>query len=237
MRNVGFLHCVALGLASVVCLAGCAGGEVEEEEVEPTPDFPAGQGQLASGAILYPAGPVGVSKGSVVSNYQFIGYGDFVAYAETMQLIQLADFYNPTGIETYPDDTKYPGKAGKPKPTALLIDISASWCVPCQEEAKNVLPGKYEEYQPEGGEFLMQLAEGPAGDPATAKNLGTWTTKYDVNYPSSIDPSNKISALFNGAYFPTNILIDTRTMEIVRVVSGAPDALFWSKFEQTMTGE
>jgi len=232
MRNLGF-YCVALGIASVV-LAGCAGDAVEEDEVEPAPDFPAGQGQLATGKIAYPAGPYGISKGSIVANYEFIGYGDYTANSDDTHVIQLADFYNPTGTDTFPDDTPYPGKAGKLKPNALLIDVSASWCVPCQEEAKNVLPVKYAEYNPKGGEFLMQLAEGPSGDPATKKNLGAWATKYDVNYPATIDPSSKISALFDGGFFPTNILINTRTMTIVRVTAGAPDSLFWSKMESTM---
>lgn len=238
MRNVGYLHCVALGIAAVVCLAGCAGDGDEEEEayVAPTPDFPSGQGQLASGSIAYPAGPYGISKGSVVANYQFIGYGDFTQKSDAMQVVQLADFYNPTGTETFPDDTPYPGKAGKTKPNALLIDVSASWCVPCQNEAKDVLPGKYAEYNPQGGEFLMQLAEGPSGDPATAKNLGAWTTKYDVNYVSTIDPGSQLSALFDGGFFPTNIIINTQTMQIVRVTAGSPDSSFWSKFEQVMQG-
>lgn len=236
MRNVGFLHCVALGIAAIVCLAGCGQAD-EEEDVAPTPDFPEGQGQLRSGGVLYPAGPYGISKGSIIANYQFVGFGNPLAYSDSMQLIQLADFYNPTGTDVFPADTPYAGKAGKPKPTALLIDVSASWCVPCQNEAKDVLPVKYAEYQPQGGEFLLQLAEGPSGDPATAKNLSAWTGKYDVDYPATIDPTFKISALFDGGFFPTNIIINTRTMQIVRVSAGGPDNLFWSKFEAVIKGD
>ncbi len=290
MRNVGYLNCVALGIAAFVCLPGCGEEEPEvlEPDVIPAPDFPEGQGQLAAGSVRYAPGPYGISKGSIVANYQFSGYGDFTMKSDELQVIQLADFYNPTGgivckadadcqkvspdqvcvkraglatmvcrepcsvdadckaaafpkvcyteesdgekacREVFPSDTPYAGKAGKIKPTALLIDISASWCVPCQNEAKDVLPGKYADYNPRGGEFLMQLAQGPSGDPATKKNLSAWTSAYKVNYVSTIDPGSQLEALFMGGFFPTNIIINTRTMEITRVIAGAPDTAAWS---------
>lgn len=202
----------------------------------PGPSFPEGTGQPASNSALYPAGPYGISKGSIIANYEFVGFVDSMADNSVTQLIQMADFYNPTGDGVYPEGSLY--GAGTPKPKALLIDVASSWCPPCQEEADKVLPVKYDEYNPQGGEFLLQLADGPTpGKAATTKNLLSWTSKYDVNYPATYDPQYKLSALFDADAFPANMIVNTRTMEIVTVISGVPDDAFWTKFEKTLAGE
>jgi hypothetical protein len=33
------------------------------------------------------------------------------------------------------------------------------------------------------------------------------------------------------------MIVNTRTMEIVTVISGVPDDAFWTKFEKTLAGE
>jgi thiol-disulfide isomerase/thioredoxin len=242
MRNVGLPHYVAFGLIALLGVTGCSsadggdGGGDQEEEALPKPSFPEGTGQPANNEIAYAAGPYGISKGSVIANYQFVGFVNASADNTTTQLIQMADFYNPTGNEVYPEGSPY--GAGKPKPKALLIDVASSWCGPCQHEADVVLPAKYAEYAPMGGEFLLQLADGPTpGKAATTKNLISWTTKYDVNYPAAYDPAYKLSALFDADAFPANMIIKTQTMEIMAVISGVPDDAFWAKFEKVMAGE
>lgn len=242
MRNVGLFHYVAFGLIAVFSVTGCSSADDVDASVDgqdqdalPKPSFPEGTGQLPRDEVAYPSGPFGIGKGSIIANYEFRGFVDSTVFNEDTQVIQLADFYNPTGTDVYPEGSPY--GAGTPKPTALLIDVSSSWCGPCQHEADVVLPPKYAEYRPQGGEFLLQLADGPTpGKAATEKNLVSWTTKYDVNYPAAFDPSYKLSALFDADAFPANMIINTRTMEIVAVISGAPDDAFWSKYEKVMNG-
>ena len=67
-------------------------------------------------------------------------------------------------------------------------------------------------------------------------DLDYWTNAYKIDYPSAIDPSYKLSALFEADAFPANLIIDTRTMRIVEVVSGVPDESFWSTFEEALLG-
>lgn len=230
MRNVGLLGHLVVGLFAIVGAAGCSN---EVEEPTPAPSFPEGTGQPANNAVTYPAGPYGINPGSIIANYEFVGFVNAQSDNSVTQLIQMADFYNPTGNDVYPEGSPY--GAGKPKPKALLIDVASSWCFPCQEEASKVLPGKYEEYNPQGGQFLLQLADGPTpGKSATQKNLLSWTSKYDVNYPAAFDPQYKLSALFDADAFPANMIINTRTMEIVTVVAGAPNAAFWTKYEKIL---
>ncbi|WP_437936114.1 TlpA family protein disulfide reductase [Sorangium sp. So ce341] len=224
---------MGLGVVAALGLVGCGG----EEDPIPAPPFPEGTGQPAANAAQYPAGPYGISPGRVIANYQFVGYANAAEHKDTMQPIQLADFYNPTGEEVFPEGSPY--GAGEPKPKVLLIDVSSVWCGPCKIEAESVLPRLYEKYQPLGGEFLVQLADGRnPGEPAVPRDLYRWTTTYDVQYPSAIDPSYKLGALFQADAFPANMLVRTKDMTIIEVVSGVPEenSSFWRTFEKIMNG-
>ena len=234
MRIDAVLGWMGLFVVAALGLVGCAG----EEDPIPAPPFPEGTGQPAANAARYPAGPYGISLHRVIANYQFVGYANAAENKATMQPIQLADFYNPTGTEVFPEGSPY--GAGEPKPRALLIDVSSVWCGPCKIEAETVLPRLYEEYQPKGGEFLVQLADGRTpGEAAVARDLYRWTTQYDVQYPSAIDPSYKLGALFQADAFPANMIVRTQDMKIMEIVAGVPeeDSSFWRTFEKIMSGE
>ncbi|HSN97458.1 MAG TPA: hypothetical protein VLS89_04135 [Candidatus Nanopelagicales bacterium] len=230
MMKGELLRWAVLGVMALA-ITGCA-------EDELAPPFPGESGQEAPDAAAYPAGPYGISVGSTIANYKFVGYINAMQVSDALQEIRLSDYYNPTGDAVYsdsPQEAQY--GTGNPKPKALLIVVSSVWCGPCNYEAETVLPGEYAQHKPAGGEFLMQLADGPTpGEPAGQTDLYKWTLKYDVNYPSAIDPSYKLGALFNSDAFPANMIIDTRDMSIVEVIAGAPDAGFWNKFEQVLAG-
>jgi hypothetical protein len=238
MRNDVILAGVALTVAALG-LVGCGPQEA------PAPAFAAGTGQ-AKNVVVYPAGPYGVGIGSVIANYDFVGYVNATADISTMQAIQLADFYNPDGRNpdyqpaSAAEDTRlFPAGSqygeGLPKPTALAIDIASVWCGPCNLEAQCELPGLHAKYAPCGGQFLLQLADGPTpGTAALPKHLSTWATKYKENFPTAIDPSSKLMTLAEADAFPANIIVDTTTMTIVEVVAGVPPAAYWAKFQKLL---
>ena len=248
MKNNVILH--ALGLVAFSALMGCnvqgTGGGSGDPGGDDPPTFPGGQGQDPIKPAAYPAGPYGISKGSIIANYQFVGYINSVVNNQTMQAIQLADFYNPHGRDPsyqpaspaeddrlYPEGSPY--GAGNKKPTVLALDVASVWCGPCNNEAKVELPPRYAKYAPCGGQFLLQLADGPTpGTPATPTHLYNWTKKYVEDFPAVIDPSYKLSALFKSDAFPANFIIDTTTMEIVEVISGVPSESYWAKYEQLL---
>lgn len=185
------------------------------------PPFPEGQGQSPEQGPPYPAGPYGIDKGSTIQNFQFVGFANpSVDHGETV-VLQLADFYNPTGDGVFPDGS--PLGAGVEKPSGLLLNIGAVWCQPCQYEADVVLPPHYAEVSEHGIQFFLVLADGPnVGVAATEANLEAWTKKYDTFWPATIDPNYTIGSLFKASAFPVNLVIDTETMEIVEAVAGLP---------------
>lgn len=231
MRNSIF---ALIGALALVGCNGNTGGDTDEPVI--APEFPEGSGQLANSAKPYPAGPFGIGQGSIISNYKFIGFVNSVAGRDLAE-IQMAEFYNPDGAGVFEEGSVFP--AGSPKPKALLIAVASVWCGPCNYEAANVLPDLYAKYKPMGGEFLGQLADGPKGGvAATPTNLTSWANKYDPSYPYTIDPSYKLGALFEADAFPANMIIDTRTMKIVDVISGVAEegSTFWKTYEKVLAG-
>jgi thiol-disulfide isomerase/thioredoxin len=245
MASVGATSSVRfLGMALVAssALVGCGsdgsdGGAGTAPVDVQAPEFVEGQGQLPNATPAYPSGPFGIRVGSILPNYQFIGYPNALADSSALQTIQFADFYNPTGTDVYPEGSPY--GAGTPKPKALMLQFAAGWCGPCNYEADQILPDLLTKYKPMGGMFFMQLTDGNnPGTAAKTKDLNNWTAKYDVDYPATLDPTYKMSLLFEAAAYPANFIIDTRTMEIVEVLAGAaePGDPFWDKFESVLNG-
>ncbi len=227
------MRCLMFVVLGVLVLNGCA----DPEPTDLAPAFHEGSGQQAHGQTEYPAGPYGVAKGSVISNYKFVGFPNALKDVEELKEIPLAEYYNPTGDGTYQEGSVM--EVGAPKPKALMLSVSAVWCGPCNYEADAILPDEYKKYKPDGGEFFVELADGATpGKAATKKNLANWAQKYEVDYPMAIDPSYQLGALFEADSFPANMIVDTRTMQIVEVVTGAQESggPFWKAFEKTLAG-
>jgi hypothetical protein len=222
-------------LSSLAVLAvvsfGCA-TETEVGENEEVADIEEGGQEVSenSAVVAYPEGPFGDAVGSIIRDYKFRGFarpqdGNFAG-----QVISMSDFYNPTGTEMHAAESIYGGKA---KPKALMVIIAAGWCGPCQQEAKNILPGEYTEFGPQGAEFLTIMAEDAAYNEPNLKDIENWSTKYKAQWPSVVDGQFKFFALAAEPAFPANILIDTRTMTIVDRVAGADPAIF-QKMEELL---
>ena len=108
------LRCVATAAVAVSTVA-C--------EDNLAPPFPEGQGQAADPGSPYPAGPYGVTVGAVIQNFGFIGFSNPEEDATEKQAMELADFWNPTGEDTFPGGSIF--GEGQPKPTALVVIVSA----------------------------------------------------------------------------------------------------------------
>lgn len=215
-------------IVGTLTLSGCTSGI--GEPLEPLPNS---GGEAVEGD--YPEGAKGTTTGSIMDNFVFEGYVDSTTgLGEAFQSeIKLGDFYNPTGEGLYAAGELK--EEGTPKPLALFVNVSAVWCGPCKEEAQTTLPEKYAELASEGLEILMVLADSEAvGSPAGFIHLDNWCTSFAVNYPAVIDPAAQLGGSFDQSQFPANLIVDTRTMTIVEIVTGIPTDSFWDKMDEVL---
>ncbi len=252
-------------IATAIVATGCT------VTAEPPTDtnvaqFPEGSGQEAAAQAAYPSDAEwGTVVNAVVPNWQLIGFANSKDTSlQGVQLIKLADFYNPHGYEyasckaggagdcaskfpdaVFPDSSPW---KGQDKPRALNLGVAATWCGPCNQEAKSVLPGKYDKYKPMGGHFIVALVDGPTvGVAANISDVQKWTTKYTVAYSMMTDPDGQLQMLFE-PLLPSNAIVRTSDMRILMTISGAPqegsacqgaaasspNCKYWDKFEKTL---
>jgi hypothetical protein len=226
-----------LAFTAPLAVAGCDAHD-EGGRPDPMEDGAAstGEGGGGGGGPTYPAGPYGVTRGTVIQDYAFEGFPSPAAPRDALVPMRLGDFYNPTGDGVFPEGS--PHGAGKPKPRAIGIVVGAVWCAPCQQEARSVLPKKHDILAPIGGEIFFVLADtSQPGVPASQQDLVRWTQTFDTDFPAALDPAYALGAVIKTDSFPANILIDTRDMTIVDVVSGVPPESYWTGFEALARGE
>jgi hypothetical protein len=234
------LHTIALISTAAFSLAvvGCSSSEtIEGEDVVAAPVFDDGQGQEAvpeaADTPAYP-GPYSNNVGGTVRNYGFRGYANYIA-DPTISDVQLSHFYNPDWASKYGPGSIH--GEGTAKPKAVVLMMSSVWCGPCKYEAEVVLPVEIPQY-PEA-QFVGSLIDGPQpGTPCSYLHLTNWVDDYqqDVQYPMVIDPTEQITPIMEPAY-PSNMIIDTRTMQIMFMEAGAigrefPSGVsFWAALE------
>lgn len=223
-------YALCVALLSTGCNEVDTGGRPDEDvQVDGTTTTSSG------GEVAYPPGPYGVATGQVITDYRFEGFPSPASPRDLVPM-SLGEFYNPTGDGVFLDGSAL--TVGAPKPRALGIVVGAVWCAPCQQEARSVLPEKNEILAPLGGQIFFVLADGTQpGVPATEQDLERWTQTFDTDFPAVLDTEYALGAVIKTDAYPANILIDTRTMAIVEVVSGVPPESYWTRFETLVRGE
>lgn len=149
----------------------------------------------------YPSGPYAIAVGSTYPNVSLNGYRDGAGAWTT---ITASDSYDPTGSRGI---------------KALLVVISAAWCGPCQEEAKN-MPSYKAKYGPQGIRFLEVVIENLSGGPATQSTVDSWKKMASLDIDVVADPAK--NACPKGSIgLPFNALIDAKTMKVIDTWEGA----------------
>lgn len=89
-----------------------------------------------------------------------------------------------------------------PRDKAVLLNFWASWCDPCKQEAPelNAMATKYKDVLDIYGINVSSQDYRP--------NAERFIKKYNLVFPVMFDEKDEIYSKYNGAVFPTNVLID-----------------------------
>lgn len=192
----------AFGLVLVAC-ATEAPSEIDDPALPGRTTNPDG--------IPYPEDALGGAErsathaGDRIPNFTFKAFvgGDA---SKGLELVSLADFYDP-------DQKRH---------KILDIQVSQSWCSICSAETRATVPG-VSALSEEGVVFLQVMTSGPS--PASGPSLEDaegWLARHGMNYTLAVDVRGRRMASLGVTTVPWDILIDTRTMEILDSSAGAP---------------
>jgi hypothetical protein len=157
----------------------------------------------------YPAGPYGDQVGDVVDGtLSWQGYVDDATQPSTVTMADVFDCDGTKGIR------------------AVLVDESAVWCGDCVNQAMTIEPLLSAQWKTEGVRLVVLMAQNADSahpGPATIGDALTWRNEFALVTGTAVcaDPqwTEKTwgTAPSGGNGFPTDTIVDPRTMKIVAV--------------------
>lgn len=148
----------------------------------------------------YPDGPYGLKLGDTYPDFTFPGYrggtGDWTT-------VSLHDDYDPDGSRGI---------------TGVFVTIGSPWCGPCVTLAKYAQRWFVDDYAPRGAKFLHVLLEDKSNMPADRAAADAWVKAFGLTCDVGIDP--RVTSMAKVGKIPHNLVIDPRTMRVVRVWDG-----------------
>jgi thiol-disulfide isomerase/thioredoxin len=171
----------------------------------PDPGEPDAQEPVDTGPppCTYPSGPYGKTQGSTVPpNLTWQGYAPGSSSVSTISTSDLYDCDGRFGIH------------------AILFAQSALWCGVCQQEAQ-IMPQWMQTWGPQGVKIGTLIIQDQAGQPANASHALLWRNNFNLGSIAYVvaDPAFSFAHSGNNG-LPMNILIDPRTMKVVKIVEG-----------------
>jgi hypothetical protein len=179
------------------------------------PELPSGVNAPASCVALdYPDGPYGTEAGAVVQNVCLRGWlaPERVSHDESsLESIRLSDFYDPDGQRGV---------------KLLLVNTAAVWCSACRIEHED-LPARAATSTPRGLGIVAALFQDQKQNPASVEDLARWVETFGTNFPMSLDPDYAFGLYASAETAPLNLLIDPRSMTILKKYIGDQSAVMW----------
>jgi hypothetical protein len=156
-----------------------------------------------TGACTYPAGGYGVDMGTIVApTFSWQGYAEGSAQLSTISIEAYFDCDGTKGVN------------------ALLVDVSATWCSACQQEAMD-LPGQVASWTGKGIHVLTLMIEDADQNPATTQTALDWRNAFGLTQIAvAADPNFSFQPSSGDVGLPMQVLVDPRTMRIVEVDQG-----------------
>ena len=82
-------------------------------------------------------------------------------------------------------------------------------------------------YAPKGLRIVGSLFQDQKQNPATVEDLSRWVETFGTNFPMTLDPSYAFGLYASAESAPLNLLIDPKTMTILRKYIGDQSAVMW----------
>ncbi len=194
---------------AAACLIGCSSTGCSS--TESPADFDHGATQTVIGTaeshLAYPPAPYGTRPGGVIENFQFLGWHrpDLSKDPTKLEPVSLAEYYNPDGT----------------KPTRFIVmTATAVWCSACKLEYRDLTSKQITDFRSRGVEFIGALFQDQTSNPAQPSDLHTWASTYAVSFPFVLDPELKLGVFFSLEATPMEMVIDTKTMQILTITDG-----------------
>lgn len=209
-----------LSLALALPLVGCGDNLVGAPPLGFSPRAP---GRVD--VVGYPPAPdEGYSgdEGGILPNMRFQGYlteGPSEVPVHDLSYRETVTFSDIRAIEGH---------------THMLITVAAEWCKPCREEAE-ILPELYDEWGPRGGYVLGVLNQDRLYNTADRRSVEDWSRRYQSNYSLTHDPEGFVAQEFAPSTVPLNVVVDLRTMEVLRSRVGEDPDTF--RFFEDLLGD
>ena len=178
-------------------------------------------GDSGCAAPDYPTDGIGKETGDVVKNECFTGYRapDRVTPSEAhRETIAFSDYYDPAGTKGV---------------SLLLLNTAAIWCSACVAEHGD-LPARATELGPEGLVILSGLFEDGQKHPASVEDVERWIANFHTNFPMVADPYLYLGPYASTDLAPLNMVVDPRTMKILRKYVGDQGAVMWPYIESEL---
>jgi peroxiredoxin len=199
-------------VASFVAIAALPGGVSACSSDEKAVPFDDGKDQVAAADLgspreAYPAAPYGSRPGAIIQNFNWLGWHtpkDTAFDTSKLEPLSLGQFYDPNG-----------DKGVK----LLVMTSTAVWCSACKQEYKD-MTGSITDYEAKGVRFLGALFEDNQSQPAKPSDLVLWAKAYNVNFPFALDPDLKLGSFFDVEATPMEMIVDAKTMKILRITEG-----------------
>lgn len=204
------LRAASLALGLVAC-----GSNAPELPAELIADVP------SCAAPDYPTEGIGTEPGDVAKNACFVGYRapDRVApSAAHRETVALSDYYDPAGSKGV---------------SLLLLNTAAIWCSACVAE-HGTLPAHQSELGPRGLVIVSTLFQDGQRRPADMGDLERWIDNFRPNFPMVADPDLELGVYASPDSAPLNMLVDPRSMKILRKYVGDQGAVMWPYIESEL---
>lgn len=193
-----------LALALAACKSDGVAEDFPDPEIAPAATNPDG--------VPYPTDNiggqrrVGTTRGQRIPNFAFQAYVD--GDRSALRTISMADYYDPQ----------------KTRHKVLHLQIAATWCTICSSEIEATI-GIKDQARAIGVVFVEVIVSGPtAGKGPSTDDVDTWMARHETTITTAVDVrARRLSALgIDPAAMPHDILVDTRSMEILDSSVGAP---------------